>query len=177
LSRLAACWEAAEVHRALDDAIALMMKDELANHASLVEAHRLRGEAYLAEQHLVEAEAEVNEALRRLGYPQKMRGPRLPNAVLSLARVQRAQNKPQAAAETAQVAVRLFEADAIDPAQSADVGEGMLELARAQLALGDRAAARKSLVSAAQSLRNSLGAEHELTKQAEAQVGELSLLQ
>ena len=52
----------------------MMMTDELANHAWLVEGMRLRGEAYLAEKRFDEAAKAVNEALRRLDYPERRRG-------------------------------------------------------------------------------------------------------
>jgi tetratricopeptide (TPR) repeat protein len=144
-----------------------MMTNEPAHLATLIEAHWVRGEGHLAAGRLDAAEAEVREALRRLGYPEKTRGPRLPNVLLSLARVQRAQGDVAEAAESARAALRMFEWDAIDPAQSADVGEALLELAQDQAALGDQAEAAKSLAAAVRSLRNGLGSDHPITKQAE----------
>lgn len=156
-----------DMHAELDDAIRVMMANEPGNLSTLIEAHWLRGEGHLAAGRLEAAEDEVHEALRRLGYPEKQRGPGLPNVLLSLARVQRAQGHATGAAESARAAVRMFEWDAIDPAQSADVGEALLELAQDQIACGDHAEAAKSLAAAVRALRNGLGSDHPVTKQAE----------
>jgi hypothetical protein len=83
--------------------------------------------------------------------------------LLSQSRLRLAQARPDEAAEAARAAMRLFELNTLDAGQSADVGEAMLALALAQLALDDRTAARQTLKRASLSLRNGLGAEHRLT--------------
>jgi tetratricopeptide (TPR) repeat protein len=157
------------------DEVVKMMGQEDADLSSSVEVMRLRAEMLLALQRLDEAERQANEALHRLGYPEKRRGPGLPQVVLTLARVQRAQGRHSQALESARAAAQLFELDTIDPAQSADVGESMLELSQAQLALQDVGAARKSLTRAMQSLRNGLGSDHELTRESERLAGQLHM--
>ena len=63
-------------------------------------------------------------------------------------------------------ALRISESIARDPAQSADVGEASLVLGSVQESKGDRAAARKQLTRAAESLANGLGRDHPLVRDA-----------
>lgn len=114
---------------------------------------------------LAAAAEHANRALERLGYPETQRGFALPQTLLTLGRLRLAQNQAADAKAALQAAVRLFETDALDASRSADVGESLLELSRAQLALGDTEAARTSAARALVSLRNGLGPDHELTRE------------
>ncbi len=69
----------------------------------------------------------------------------------------------------AAASLRTAEGVARNPRQSADVGEALLIFAAALEAKGDRNRARDSTERAIESLTNSLGADHRLTKQALAQ--------
>jgi tetratricopeptide (TPR) repeat protein len=156
-----------EVQRPLDEALAMMMSNEAAHHAWLIEAAIIQAELHRGHGRLDLAQKESESALRRIGYPEKRHGYGLPQVLLSLARVQRARGRYAPALESARIAVELFEHNALDPRQSADVGEALLELAQVQFATGDAAAAAKSMERALPSLRNGLGPDHELTRQSE----------
>ncbi|MFN0186970.1 MAG: protein kinase domain-containing protein [Aquabacterium sp.] len=71
-----------------------------------------------------------------------------------------------AAQAEARIALAEYERIARDPARSADVGESLLLLARAQAAAGDAAAARASAARAAAALAAGYGERHGLTEQA-----------
>jgi hypothetical protein len=81
--------------------------------------------------------------------------------------VRLAQEKPDEAANSARAALRLFEQNTLDAGQSADVGEALLMLAKAELALNDSSAAGRNLERASLSLRHGLGDDHRLTLLAE----------
>jgi serine/threonine-protein kinase len=159
---------AGDAQHVLDAAVADMKIDEAANRVWLIEAARLQSEIHLAHGQLDAALREAHTALERIGYPQKPRGFALPQTLLTLAQVQSARNEPARAMEAARAAVRIFEQDALDPSRSADVGEALLEQARAERSGGDARAAAATLARALPALRQGLGAEHALAKQSEA---------
>jgi len=156
-----------EAQPPLDEAIAGFMTDEAANHAWLIEAALIQADVHHAHGQLDQAAAAADAALRRIGYPEKRQGYGLPQALLTLARVQRAQGRFAPALESARSALHFFEQIALDAGQSADVGEALLELAQVQLAMGESAVAAKTRARAIPSLKNGLGADHELTRQSE----------
>ena len=130
------------------------------------EASRLRAEVALVDQQRDEALREVNGALDRMGYPAVRRAFGLPRAVLTLARVHLARGESAAAVTSARDALGLFEREALDPAQSADVGESALVLAEALHGNGEPEGARSTIARALTSLRNGLGDDHDLTRRA-----------
>jgi serine/threonine-protein kinase len=148
---------AVEAQQVLDEAVAGIMTDENAHRPWRIESSRLQAEVHLAQQRLDAAAADAREALERVGYPERRRGFSLPQTLLTLGRVRLAQDQPAQALEVLRDAVQLFEAGTLDPTRSADVGEALLELARAQLASGDTDAARASAARAEVSLRNGFG--------------------
>jgi serine/threonine protein kinase len=149
----------------LDEAVSTMMRDEAANVGALAEAGRVRAEIRLAQRRLPEAAEMVSASLRRHGYPPRT-SPGAAQALLTQARIELARARPDAALEAARGAAGIFERIALDPDRSADHGESMLVLAQAQAALGDDSAARTSLVRAGAVLRDNLGGEHPLARQA-----------
>ena len=113
-----------------------------------------------------EAARYATAALERIGYPQAQQALFLPHSLRTLGRIQHAQGRFGDAAATLTAAVTLFGKDAVEPSQSADVGEALLDLAAAQRAAGDREAERTSS-RALPALRAGLGAEHRLVREAE----------
>ena len=73
---------------------------------------------------------------------------------------------PDVSHAEAQQAVVEYERIARNPGRSADVGEALLLLARAQAAAGDAAVARSSAARAAAALTAGYGERHGLTEQA-----------
>jgi len=151
-----------EAEQTLQDATGLMLSDELKYDRLLVEAHRLRAEILLGHGRLDEAESELDRALRRHASGGRGEARQAP-ILLAQSRVRLAQEKPDEAAASARAAVRLFEQNTLDAGQSADVGEALLMLAQAELALNDSSAAGRNLERASLSLRHGLGADHRLT--------------
>ena len=88
--------------------------------------------------------------------------------LLLQARVQMAQQQPNEAAMSAREAVRCFTINALDPRQSADVGEAQLVLAQALAAAANGAEASSAAVAAVTPLTNGLGEQHVLTRSAMA---------
>jgi len=159
---LLAAGKVSEAEPPLQDATTLMLADELKYDRLLIEAHRLRAGILLGQERLDPAEVELARALQR--HADGGRGDTgRARILLSQSRLQLAQARPAEAADSARDAMRLFELNTLDAGQSADVGEAMLALALAQLALNDRSAARQNLDRASLSLRNGLGADHRLT--------------
>jgi hypothetical protein len=156
-----------EAAQRLDQADSIMASDAPANQPWLIEASRLRAETSLAVGQPDEAQRHVDDALHRLGYPEKTRGPGLPRVLLTLSRVQLAAGQAAPALATAQTCEQLFEKDTLEPSRSADVGEAWLAVSRAQAALHDVGSAKRSAERAATSLRNGLGPDHELVREAQ----------
>ncbi len=132
-----------------------------------VELERLEAEADLARQRPHLAQVEADRALALSGYPERAGGPRRGPALLTLARVQLALARPDEALASARAAAEVFGREAEDPARSADYGEAMLVVARADLASSDPEDAARSLRRAVPSLRQGLGADHVLTREAQ----------
>jgi tetratricopeptide (TPR) repeat protein len=156
-----------EAQQALDEVATIRTAIGSPDQAGRIDAARWRSEAYLAEQRFDAAAQQAHEALQLLGYPEKRRGPGLPHVLLTLSRVELARGRPVAALDAARSAVELFESDALDPEQSADVGEALLALAGAEREAHDDGAAEKAVQRAIPALRNGLGPEHSLVRQAE----------
>jgi serine/threonine-protein kinase len=113
-----------------------------------------------------QARAMMNALLKDLGYPQDDRSPALAGALLTAASLEINASNAERAEALAADAVKLAERNAIEPDQSADVGEALLLLGRSRLARNDTHGARRALERARVCLTNGLGAEHVLTLQA-----------
>lgn len=158
---------AGEAQPVLEKAAALMRQDEAENSLWLAQASRLRIEMLLALRRVDEAAEEVSRAFEQLEQAAGSDEPRTAALLLTQARVRLARAEYERAAESARRAAALFQKNTIDPAQSADVGEALLVLARAELAAGKVGASRRSFERARIALRNSLGDSHELSLLAE----------
>lgn len=159
---LLAAGDFGDAEQTLQDAATLMLADELKYDRRLIDAHRLRAGILLGQERLDEAEAELAHARKRHadGKHGDLAEARL---LLLVSRLQLARARPGEAAAAARAALELFESITLEPEQSADVGEALLALALAQLAMDDGNAARQSLARASLSLHNGLGADHSLT--------------
>ena len=125
-----------------------------------------RAAIHLAAARLEPARTAADEALAMLGHPHAPVGS-LPAPVLTLrSRIHTAAGNSAAAMADATAALSILQDDVVDPDQSATVGAARLALARANLAAGDTAAARRHAEEARRSLANGLGADHPLTRAA-----------
>jgi serine/threonine-protein kinase len=156
-----------EITPMLAEVEAAIASDEAAYRVWRPEAIRIQAEVDLAQGRLDAAESGARRGLQSVGYPETQQAMALPQTLLTLARVQRAKQQSAQALESAQTAIGFFERNALDPKQSADVGEALLELAQIQKEAHDAGAAERTLARAIASLRSGLGAEHELVRQAE----------
>ena len=137
-------------------------------------AYECQAEIDFADGRLDDAEAAANRALSRLGYPHSEFGSWPALALTTRARIRSSAGHPAEAVEDATAAVELLEADVVDARQSATVGAAHLARAEAELAAGDDRSARADGTSAAESLRNGVGADHPSTQEAEQLVERLS---
>ena len=160
-----------EAETSLAAAFAGIDSDEAAYGVYRLEATRLRAEIQLARGQLDAAAQDLGKMLQKIGYPELKRALSLPEALLTMARIQHAQHRFPEAQASARAALQIFESDTLDPAQSADVGEALLELAQIQLDAGESAAAAQSLQRATPALRNGLGPDHALTLQSQRLAG------
>jgi hypothetical protein len=103
-----------------------------------------------------------------LGYPSATNALGLTAALTAAARIHAANDQLPQAETFARDALRISEGIARDPAQSADVGEAALVMAALHHVKGDRTAAQTSVDRSIEALRNGLGDEHPLTREAAA---------
>jgi len=136
--------------------------------------YECQAEIDFANGRLDAAEAAASESLSRLGYPHSAFGSWPALALTLRARIRTSAGQPAAAIEDARAAVELLEADVVDPKQSATVGAARLALAEAELAAGDNGAAAADALSAAESLRNGVGADQASTQEAQHLVERLT---
>ena len=150
-----------EVHRAWSE-------NATANKDRLADLARTRAEIELARRRVNEAREMIDASLAQFGYPAVSNALGLTAALTAATRIYLAQNRLPEAESFAAAALRISEAIARDPAQSADVGEAALVLAALQQAKGDRTAARSSADRSVEALTNGLGSGHTVTREATA---------
>ena len=154
-----------EAQQALDAVLPDLEAAASADQLAL--AYECLAEINFAHGRLSDAEAATNRSLSRLGYPQSKFGSWPALALTLRARIRTSAGRPAEAIEDATAAVKLLEADVVDARQSATVGAARLALAEAELAAGENRAARADATSAAEALRNGVGAGHPSTQEAE----------
>ena len=141
-----------------------------ANKDRLADLARTHAEIELAQGRLNEATELIDASLAQFGYPST-------NIALGLTAALTSRREDPSRREAScrrrsrlrSTALRISEAIARDPAQSADVGEAALVLAALHQAKGDRAAARANVDRAHRSARGTgLGRDHPLTREAVA---------
>jgi hypothetical protein len=154
-----------EAQQALDAILPELQATASAEQLAL--AYECQAEIDFANGRLGDAEAAASRSLSRLGYPHSEFGSWPALALTLRARIRTDAGRPAQAIEDATAAVALLEADVVDPRQSATVGAARLALAEAELAAGDNRAAAADASSAAESLRNGVGAGHPSTQEAQ----------
>jgi ATP/maltotriose-dependent transcriptional regulator MalT len=157
-----------EAQQLLDNVHRAWSENPQANNDRLGDVARTRAEIELAQQHFNEAGEHIDQSLALLGYPSRSNGFGLSAALTTAARIRLAKGEPAQAEGFARDALRISEEIARDPAQSADVGEAALVLATVQRTQGDPAAARASIDRSVEALKNGLGDDHSLTREATA---------
>ena len=129
--------------------------------------YECQAEIDFANGRLDASESAATASLTRLGYPHSDFGSWPALALTLRARIRTSAGQQAAAIEDARAAVELLEADVVDAQQSATVGSARLALAEAELAAGEDRAAVADAISAAESLRNGVGADQPVTQEAE----------
>ncbi|MEP7245607.1 MAG: serine/threonine-protein kinase [Gammaproteobacteria bacterium] len=160
--------------RQLDLSAAFWRANETGNERWLSLLTQEQARLAAASGHLTEGRRMLSDLLRRLGYPQTDSSQQLAPALLTSATLELEGGNAVQAELFAHDAVRLAERDALEPDQSADVGEALFVLARARLARGDAKSARAPLERAVRCLSNGLGAAHPLARQAAGQLASLA---
>lgn len=141
----------------LDLAEKVWMANETANRDRLGDLLRTRAELALAQGDVNAAKLAIDASLAKLGYGQTGDlAPGLLAALTCASTVYLATGDAAGAATYARDALSTAERIARDPAKSADVGEALLALGKAQQAQGD-ASASATLARANETLRKSLG--------------------
>jgi non-specific serine/threonine protein kinase/serine/threonine-protein kinase len=152
----------------LDEARRIWNANEVANTDRLADLTRTLAELELARGHTSAAVGLVDDALTRFNYPRDTRGNGIAAALICASRVHLKSGDVDKAVSFGEAGVKVAEGIARDPRESADVGEALLVLAAARRAKGDRAGARTLLARSVEALTNGLGAEHGLTREAQA---------
>jgi serine/threonine-protein kinase len=141
-------------------------KNATANKDRLADLARTRAEIALAQDRIGDAAGLIDESLALFGYPSASNALGLSAALTAAARIYLANGQLPQAETFARDALQISEGIARDPAQSADVGEAALVMAALHHAKGDRTAAQTSVDRSIAALRNGLGADHRLTREA-----------
>jgi non-specific serine/threonine protein kinase/serine/threonine-protein kinase len=150
----------------LDEVDAFWGANAATNVDRLADLSRTRAELELAQGDLQAATNHIGKSLALFRYPLESRTPDYPAALTLASRIHLKSARPEQAQNFAEVALRITESVARNPAHSADAGEALLALAAAQDARGDRIGARNSAQRAFEALSHSLGADHPLSKEA-----------
>lgn len=161
---LAGQLDEAEAH--LDAARQEWLVNETANRDLLADLTATSADLALRRGDVARARELIDDSLQRFGWPTEKRPIGLNAALILAARIALASGDPAGARSFAAHALRMAEATARDPRQSADVGEALLVSAMAQRAQNDKANVRPILERAVESLANALGADHRLTREA-----------
>jgi serine/threonine-protein kinase len=131
----------------------------------------VRASALLAQGLTARAAQEIDGEVVRIGPATMKNAVALGAALRVAAHVYGAAGNPQRALHAADEAVAMAERVARDPARSADVGEALLLLARAQRDVGDAIHSETTAQRAATSLASGLGENHALTRAARSMSG------
>ncbi len=149
----------------VEQAESLARTSAQSNAAALAAAQLIRAQLMVAVGDAAAAHAAIESLLAQSGYPRQRTDVRLPAALILRARTEGSLGRWAEALQSAREALAVSEEHALSAEQSADVGAALMELARAQRALGDTAA-RLSAKHAAVILARSLGADHPETRAA-----------
>lgn len=131
-----------------------------AHQRQLVYVWLARTEDLLIRGNIESAQHSVEQGLAALGYPEEKKAASLSSALVIGARVALEGSDPATALEYANDAYDVAASFARDVDRSADVGQALLQRARARDALGERASAVVDMDQALISLTNGLGGEH-----------------
>jgi hypothetical protein len=156
----------AEAGMELDRVAALARQDIPLGNVPATRARIVRAELLLAEGRPDDAQRILAPVLPTLREPNSATRSLLPGALLDSAKTAIARGRYAEAVSSANEALQEDARRARDPAQSADVGEGLLVLAQAKGALNDQDGMRDAARQAALSLTAALGADHALTRAA-----------
>src|SRR6185369_612207 len=120
----------------------------------------------LARGNVAAARPHRDEALKLAGYKGAHAERALPRVLLDAGQLSLAEHDSAQATQFTKASLTITEGVARGPDTSADVGEGLLRLAQAQLAADPNADIRPLLLRAVRCLTNGLGADHALTREA-----------
>jgi tetratricopeptide (TPR) repeat protein len=152
----------AQASAALDEAGSLI-EHGLGNRNTLGQVEMRKAQVALALGNLPAARQHIDKALGIAGYRTDKPERILARILVSAADVALQQDLPADAAKFASDSLAISEPVARGPETSADVGEGLLRLARATMALGAAQQAQPMLERAVRCMMNGFGAEHPLT--------------
>lgn len=158
----------ADAERELNIVSELAKKDPGASRRPATRAQITRAELLLAQGHPAQARSQLDPLIVVVRDPKGGLGTYLGPALLLSSRIAIAQGLSNDAETAAKEALNLSEKRARQAEQSADVGEALLVLAKAQRAGNEATGARESAGRAVVALTNSLGADHPLTREAQA---------
>jgi tetratricopeptide (TPR) repeat protein len=157
-----------EAQGLLDEVRAAWSANPTANRDRLADLYRTQAEIELQQGNLAQARASIDKSLAEFDYPQSDRAPFLSAALTTAAQVRAKAGQLDEAETLATAALKVSEAIARDPRQSADVGEALFVLATIRHARGDKTAAAEQAQRAVAALTNSLGQQHRLAREAVA---------
>jgi ATP/maltotriose-dependent transcriptional regulator MalT len=155
-----------EARPLLDEVRTAWSTNATANRDRLADLHRTQAEIELLQGNVAQARTAIDQSLAEFGYPETTRAPFLSAALTTAAQVYAKAGALDEAEKFADAALRISEAIARDPRQSADVGEALYVLASVKRARGDATTAGSYAERAVEALSNSLGQEHRLTRDA-----------
>jgi tetratricopeptide (TPR) repeat protein len=159
-------WARAEA--ALTEAAQLASRNREGNRHLLMRVEQRLAELDLARGDLEGARRNIEAALATAEYPHGVFTRATGEVLITASDIALREGRAQDAESYARAALAAGEAVARGPDTSADVGEALLRLARAQIALGRASDARPLLERAARCLANGLDPEHPLTREARA---------
>jgi non-specific serine/threonine protein kinase/serine/threonine-protein kinase len=137
-----------------------------ANRDRLGDLYRTQAEIELLQGNLTQAREAIDQSLAIFGYPQTDRAPFLSAALTTAAQIYAKLGQLDEAEKFATAALKISEAIARDPRQSADVGEALYVLAGVKRMRGDTQSAGLYVDRAVEALSNSVGQNHRLTRDA-----------
>jgi eukaryotic-like serine/threonine-protein kinase len=155
-----------EALKLLDEVRSAWSENPTANKDRLADLERTRAEIELAQGRLNEATQRIDASLAQFGYPSASVALGLTAALTCAAKIYLARAELAEAESFASAALRISQAIAREPAQSADVGEAALVVAALHQAKGERAAAQANVDRAVEALANGLGRDHATTREA-----------
>lgn len=150
----------AEAGEYLDQAEVIFNETPEADRRQLIMVALARAEARLVDGDTAGAQVDVQTVLADLGYPDDMSAPGLSSALWSAANIALEMNDADTALQYASDELELVTGVARDANLSADVGQALLQRAKARIVLGDTDGAAVDLRNASISLGNGFGADH-----------------